>query len=495
MSRPGRRHRLPLHERPVHRPLPRPARAVDEAHQGVQAPVGRGRVLARRREPRSSSPASTAPRSSPRTSSTQHLERLEEARARDHRRLGQQLGLFTFSDGRAGHGVLAAEGHARVQRASSPLSREMGEPRGYTEVKTPQIYDAALWKTSGHWGKYRENMFLTQAEDRADGGQADELPGPRAPVRPAAVVLPRPARALLRAGPAAPQRAVRRAARPACACGTSRRTTRTSSAPRSRSRTRSPAAWTSPSTPTAIFGLEPHLELSTRPENRLGSDELWDHAEGALEQALESRGLAYTVNEGDGAFYGPKIDLHVTDSLGRSWQLGTVQLDYSMPERFGLTYTGADNADHQPVMIHRALMGSYERFIGILLEDTRRRAAAVARAGPGARPADRRPPRRGGARGARASCARRACAREVDDRTESVGRKIRDAELRKVPYMLVVGDREAEERHRRRPRRHREGDTGHACPSTSSPSGSRRNRCSQRLTVAILRRLTTLRHT
>ncbi len=117
-----------------------------------------------------------------------------------------------------------------------------------------------------------------------------------------------------------------------------------------------------------IFGLDVRLELSTRPEQRIGSDELWDHSEAALKNALEAHGLEYDLNEGDGAFYGPKIDMHMTDSLGRSWQLGTCQLDYNFPERFELTYTGADNAEHRPVMIHRALMGSYERFIGILLE-------------------------------------------------------------------------------------------------------------------------------
>ena len=119
-----------------------------------------------------------------------------------------------------------------------------------------------------------------------------------------------------------------------------------------------------------VFGFDASLELSTRPENRIGSDALWDHSEAALRAALESQGLRYTLNEGDGAFYGPKIDMHVTDALGRSWQLGTCQLDYNFPERFALTYTGADNAEHRPVMLHIALMGSYERFIGILLEHT-----------------------------------------------------------------------------------------------------------------------------
>jgi threonyl-tRNA synthetase len=200
------------------------------------------------------------------------------------------------------------------------------------------------------------------------------------------------------------------------------------------------------------------VELSTRPDERLGDDALWDRAEGALEQALDAQGISYAINEGDGAFYGPKIDLHLEDSLGRSWQLGTVQLDYSMPARFGLSYTGADNAEHMPVMIHRALMGSYERFIGILLEHTAgelpiwlapvqavvlpiadRHAEVAARA--------RDELRRAGVRA------------ELDARTESVGRKIREAELRKVPYMLVVGDREAEDG-TVAVRRHGQGDEG-----------------------------------
>jgi threonyl-tRNA synthetase len=193
----------------------------------------------------------------------------------------------------------------------------------------------------------------------------------------------------------------------------------------------------------AIFGFEPRLELSTRPEKRLGTDAQWDHAESALVAALEHQGLTYTVTPGDGAFYGPKIDMHVTDSMSRSWQLGTVQLDYQMPERFGLTYTGADNAEHQPVMIHRALMGSYERFIGILIEHlegelpvwlTPVQAILLPIA-------DRHLPY---CREVLSTLAGAGVRAELDDRTESVGRKIRDAELRKIPYMLVVGDREAD---------------------------------------------------
>ena len=192
-----------------------------------------------------------------------------------------------------------------------------------------------------------------------------------------------------------------------------------------------------------MFDFPVHAELSTRPDNRLASDEFWDHAEGMLAAALESEGIDYRIAEGEGAFYAPKIDLHMTDSLGRSWQLGTVQLDYNMPERFGPTYTGADNAEHTPVMIHRALFGSFERFIGILIEHFAAEfplwiapvQAIVSRSPIGHAAYAHEVHHALTAAGMRA---------DVDERTESVGRKIREAELRKVPYMLVVGDREAE---------------------------------------------------
>jgi threonyl-tRNA synthetase len=207
-----------------------------------------------------------------------------------------------------------------------------------------------------------------------------------------------------------------------------------------------------------LFDLDVRLELSTRPEQRIGTDEMWDRAEAKLMGTLEQLGLSYELNPGDGAFYGPKIDMHMTDSLGRSWQLGTVQLDYSMPERFGLTYTGADNAEHRPVMIHRALMGSYERFIGILLEHyagelpvwlTPVQAVVLPIADRHNEAAER----------VRAELVAAGVRAEADERTESVGRKIRDAELRKVPYMLVIGDREAESG-TVAVREHRHGDTG-----------------------------------
>jgi threonyl-tRNA synthetase len=208
----------------------------------------------------------------------------------------------------------------------------------------------------------------------------------------------------------------------------------------------------------ALFDFDVRLELSTRPEQRIGSDELWDRSEAALRAALQRRGQSYDLNAGDGAFYGAKIDMHVTDSLGRSWQLGTVQVDFNMPDRFGLTYTGADNAEHRPVMVHRALMGSYERFIAILLEHaagelpvwlTPVQAIVLPIA-------DRHLDH---ARGVRDRLAAAGVRAQTDDRTESVARKIRDAEMRKIPYMLVVGDREAES-DEVSVRAHRTGDTG-----------------------------------
>lgn len=386
----------------------------------------------------------------------QHLERLEEAKARDHRRLGPELGLFRFSDVAPGMTFWLPKGTAVFNRLVQ-LSRDMGLERGYTEVKTPQIYDSELWKTSGHWGKYRENMFLTGTEDREMAVKPMNCPGHAhlfglqswsyrdLPVRYSEPGL------LHRQEPSGTLHGLLRVrhfeqddAHIFCT--------------EEQIQQEVAGCLQFAFDTYKLFGLEPQLELSTRPENRLGDDALWDHAEGALSQALESLELPFTVNEGDGAFYGPKIDLHVTDSLGRSWQLGTVQLDYSMPARFGLTYTGADNADHTPVMIHRALFGSYERFIGILLEDTAGElpvwlAPVQAVVLPIA-------DRHNEAAADRVTELRAAGLRvELDDRTESVGKKIREAELRKVPYMLVVGDREAESGELA-VRQHREGDLG-----------------------------------
>jgi threonyl-tRNA synthetase len=333
----------------------------------------------------------------------------------------------------------------------------MGRERGYTEVKTPQLYDSSLWKTSGHWDKFRENMFVTEYEDRAMGLKPMNCPGHcklfslqqhsyrDLPVRyfePGLLHRREPSgtlHGLLR---------VRHFAQDDAHIFCTDDQVQEEVA----------ACLEFAFATYRIFDLDVRLELSTRPEQRIGDDALWDRAEAALQSALESHDLAYDLNEGDGAFYGPKIDMHITDSLGRSWQLGTVQLDYNMPARFGLVYTGADNAEHQPVMIHRALMGSYERFIGILIEHLGGELPVwLAPVQAVVLPiADRHLDH---AQEVESSLTARGLRVEVDDRGESVGRKIRDAELRKIPYMLVVGDREQELGHVS-VREHRAGDQG-----------------------------------
>ena len=293
-------------------------------------------------------------------------ELMERARANDHRRLGPQLGLFGFSETAPGSAFWYPAG-TEVFNSLVALSREMGRPRGYTEVKTPQLFDRSLWETSGHWEKYREHMFTTESEDRALALKPMNCPGhcqlysmrPHSyrdlPVRYSEPGL------LHRNEPSGTLHGLLRVRHFAQDDGHIFCT-------EDQIQDEVAGVLEFAFATYAVFGLDVRLELSTRPENRIGSDELWDHSEAALKAALDGQGLEYDLNEGDGAFYGPKIDMHMTDSLGRSWQLGTCQLDYNFPERFGLTYTGADNAEHQPVMIHRALMGSYERFIGILLE-------------------------------------------------------------------------------------------------------------------------------
>jgi threonyl-tRNA synthetase len=385
-----------------------------------------------------------------------HLERLEQARARDHRRLGAELDLFRFSEVSPGAAFWLPRG-TTIYNTLVGLSREMGAARGFTEVQTPQLYDAELWRTSGHWGKYRENMFVTESEDRPLGVKPMNCPGHAhlyslqrfshrdLPIRyaePGQLHRDEPSgtlHGLLRV-----RRFVQDDAHIFCT---------EAQLPAEIDRALDQCFET-----YRIFGFEPEIELSTRPEERIGTDEMWDRAEAALARALDDQQLSYRVNEGDGAFYGPKIDLHVTDSLGRSWQLGTVQVDYSMPERFELRYTGADNAEHRPVMIHTARMGSFERFIGILIEHYAGEfplwlAPDQAVVLP---VADRFNEYGAGVAARLREAGVRA---SLDDRSESVGRKIREAELRKIPYMLVVGEREAEAGEAAL-RRHGEGDLG-----------------------------------
>jgi threonyl-tRNA synthetase len=388
----------------------------------------------------------------------EHLERLEQARARDHRRLGRELQLFHFSELSPGSPFWQPAGMA-IWNELTDLWREENRRRGYREVRTPILYDAELWKQSGHWDKYQDNMYFTEVEDRPMGLKPMNCP--------AHVQLYKTDRRSYRDLPIRYSEAglVHRHE----PSGTLHGLLRVRHITQDDAHIFCTEGQIEKEVVDcldfgfflyAVFGFEPRLELSTRPENRIGTDEMWDRAEAALERALRSQGLEFEVNAGDGAFYGPKIDLHMTDSIGRSWQLGTIQLDYSMPERFEIGYTGADNADHRPVMIHRALLGSFERFIGILIEHYAGEfplwlAPVQAVVLPIA-------DRHGEAAGGAAATLRAAGLRvEVDDRTESVGRKIRDAELRKVPYMLIVGDREAQAGEVS-VREHRRGDTGAA---------------------------------
>jgi threonyl-tRNA synthetase len=373
----------------------------------------------------------------------EHLERLEQARARDHRKLGRELDLFMFSDVSPGSPFWKPAGMA-VWNSLTDLWRRENRRRGYREVKTPILYDVELFKQSGHWDTYRDHMYFTDVEDRPMGLKPMNCP--------AHIQIYKDERHSYRDLPIRYSEAglVHRHEPSGTLHGLMR--------VRHITQDDAHIFCTEEQVQEEVvqclrfgfflyelFGFEPRLELSTRPEKRIGTDEMWDRAEGALAGALDAEGLQYELNPGDGAFYGPKIDLHMTDSLGRSWQLGTVQLDYSMPERFELQYTGADNEEHRPVMIHRALMGSFERFIGILIEHYAGELPvwlAPVQAivlpvsdrfnGYGAEVAGR---------------LRELEARvELDERSESIGRKIREAELRKIPYMLVVGEQEQGER-------------------------------------------------
>jgi threonyl-tRNA synthetase len=373
----------------------------------------------------------------------EHMKQLELARARDHRRIGREMGLFMLSDLAPGAPFWLPNGMVLFNELTR-LVREENAARGYREVRTPVLTGVELWRESGHWDKYKDHMYFTEVDDRLMGLKPMNCPGHTqvfASERRSYRDLP------IRLSEAG---LVHRHEASGVLHGLLR--------VRAFTQDDAHIFCTDEQIEDEIigcldmgfkiydlFGFEPTLELSTRPppEERLGSDETWDRAEAALASAMDRQGLEYEIGEGEGTFYGPKIDLHMRDSIGRSWQLGTVQLDYQMPARFHLQYTGADNAEHQPVMVHRALLGSFERFIGILTEHyagefpvwlTPVQAIVLPIA-------DRHNDYAERVLGTLREAGVRA---EVDERPESTGRKIRDAELRKVPYMLVVGDREAE---------------------------------------------------
>ena len=370
-----------------------------------------------------------------------YLTMLEEAARRDHRKLGKELDLFSIQEEGPGFPFFHAKGMV-IRNELENFWRKLHRKFGYEEIKTPIILNEELWHKSGHWDHYKENMYFTQIDGANYAVKPMNCPGGmlvyktrhhsyrELPMRVAELGL------------------VHRHELSGALHGLMR----------VRSFTQDDAhIFMLPSqikdeimgvmdlfnVVYSTFGLSYHAELSTKPEKAMGSDEVWEVATSALQQALDERGMPYKINEGDGAFYGPKIDFHLKDSIGRTWQCGTIQLDMLMPERFDLTYVGEDGQRHRPVMIHRVAFGSMERFIGILIEHyagafpvwiaplqvkilpiTDRNMEYAQTLANKLREADIRV--------------------EVDERSEKIGYKIREAQMEKVPYMLVLGDKEAE---------------------------------------------------
>jgi threonyl-tRNA synthetase len=373
----------------------------------------------------------------------EYLERIEEAKRRDHRKLGQELDLFGIADEGPGFPFFYPKGMI-IRNELEDFWRQLHRQWGYQEIKTPMILSRELWERSGHWDHYEENMYFLKIDEEDYAVKPMNCPGgiicykrrPHSyrelPIRYGELGL------------------VHRHERSGVLHGLMR----------VRCFTQDDAhIFMLPDQITEeiikvfdlidvvykTFGFPYRVELSTKPENAMGSDEIWDLATDALKRALEQKGMDYQINEGDGAFYGPKIDFHLVDALGRDWQCGTIQLDFTMPECFDLTYIGEDGEKHRPVMIHRVAFGSIERFLGILTEHYAG-AFPVWLAPVQARVitvADRHLPF---ATEVAAGLEEKGFRVEVDDRNERVGYKIRDGELEKVPYLLVVGDKETEAR-------------------------------------------------
>jgi threonyl-tRNA synthetase len=371
-----------------------------------------------------------------------HLTQLEEAKKRDHRKLGRELGLFTFHPWSPGAAFWLGKGTTLYNTLANYM-REVLFPAGYVEVKTPLVYNKALWERSGHWAFYQPNMFLIESEGETMSMKPMNCPGHfltfasqthsyrDLPVR---YHEQTPLHRNEASGVLSGLTRVRQFSQDDAHCFV---------------------------TPEQIgdeverlialvqrvygdFGLPFTAKLSTMPDEHMGEVATWQHAEAQLKAALERTHMAYDLNEKDGAFYGPKIDFDVTDAIGRKWQCATIQLDYMQPENFDLKYIGADNAEHRPVVIHRAIFGSFERFIAILIEHyTGAFPLWLAPIQAVVLPiADRHLPYAGAVRDQLRGAGLRA---DLDERQEKIGYKIREAQLQKVPYMLVIGDREQTE--------------------------------------------------
>jgi threonyl-tRNA synthetase len=370
----------------------------------------------------------------------QHLHRLEEAKKRDHRKLGRDLGLFMTHRWAPGATFWLAKGTV-LWNLLADYMRGVLIPAGYVEVKAPIVFNKALWETSGHWEHYRQNMFLVESEGEQMGLKAMNCPGHF-------LIYASEGRSYrdlpLRLHEQTPLHRNE-------ASGVLSGLTRVRQFSQDDGHCFVMESQIGEEVERLLrlvqrvygdFGLKPEMKLSTRPAEFMGAVETWTHAEAELRKALDAVGEPYVVNAGDGAFYGPKIDFDVTDAIGRKWQCATIQLDYQMPERFDLKYIGADNAEHRPVVIHRAVFGSFERFVALLLEHY---AGAfplwIAPVQAIVLPiADRHVEY---ARSVQARLTTAGLRAELDGRQEKIGYKIREAQLQKIPYMLVVGDREA----------------------------------------------------
>ncbi len=398
-----------------------------------------------------------------------HLTQVEEAKKRDHRKIGKDLGLFMFHQWAPGAAFWLGKG-TLVYNLLANYMREVLFPAGYAEVKTPIIFNKALWETSGHWAHYRENMFLVQSRDLADAAKAGGVPqqaGTGEAGRQAGTdahdmatkAMNCPGHMLVFGSETRSYRDLPLRLHEQTALHRNEASGVLGGLTRVRQFSQDDAHCFVMESQIGAeveallglvkrvygdFKLPYEVKLSTRPVEFLGERATWDHAEAELKRALEAAGVSYVINEGDGAFYGPKIDFDITDAIGRKWQCGTIQLDYQMPARFGLKYVGADNTEHQPVVIHRAIFGSFERFIAILIEHFAGAfplwlAPEQVRVMP---MADRQAEYGHQVLAQLEAAGLRAT---VDGRNEKIGYKIREAQLQKVPYMLVIGDREVAE--------------------------------------------------
>ncbi|WZL74493.1 threonine--tRNA ligase [Clostridiaceae bacterium 35-E11] len=371
----------------------------------------------------------------------EYIHRLEEAKKRDHRRLGKELDLFSLHEEGPGFPIFHPKGMV-IRNILEDFWRKEHTKRGYDEVKTPIILNEQLWHTSGHWDHYKENMYFTSIDQMDYAVKPMNCPGGMLvyktkmhsyrdfPIRMAELGL------------------VHRHELSGALHGLMRVRAFTQDDAhifmlphQIKDEIKGVIEFTDYL--YSIFGFKYHMELSTRPENSMGSDEDWEMATNALKEALEEKGLDYKLNEGDGAFYGPKIDFHLEDCIGRTWQCGTIQLDFQMPQRFDLTYIGSDSEKHRPVMVHRTIFGSIERFIGILIEHFAGKFPVwISPVQVKILPiADKY---KDYALKVAAMMKEKDIRVELDDRNEKIGYKIREAQLEKIPYMVIVGEKEME---------------------------------------------------